>query len=145
MNFKQRCCAFWKELRDRYDWVIAIDGAFQKNPNSRAKAGIGGVIRSNVGDLEYIFSGPSDVSHASEAEKEACMHVIKVLSGKSISNIKIVICSDSVETIKYMERQKYEVDLNVVHNLGFIAVIDQVNFKVINRAYNYEADGLAKD
>lgn len=145
LSYKQQCDKFWEDLRSRYDWVIAVDGAVQKKSNSQAKAGIGGTIRSKQGNLEYIFSGASKVQNALDAEKEACMHIINILAGKAINTFRVVICSDSIETITYLDHLKYEIGINSASNLAFYSVLDQVDFKEISRSFNSEADGLAKE
>ncbi|XP_017252064.1 uncharacterized protein LOC108222689 [Daucus carota subsp. sativus] len=144
LSFKQQCVVFWESLRRKYDLIVAIDGAVSKKSASTSHAGIGGVIKNKDGALIYVFSGPSSASHAFEAEKEACMHVVNSMAGKFPNTFKIVICSDSVETIKYMEDLKYEAVINNNGRHGCMEVLFQSDFRAINRRVNFEADGLAK-
>lgn len=93
----------------------------------------------------YVFSGPSNAVHALEAEKEACMHVLNILVGKICEGIRVLICSDSIETVSYVESLRYDPGENREIIIDIISVLGRVEFRVINRRFNMEADGLAKE
>ena len=135
---------FWESLWNRYDWVVAVDGAFTKHKSPHAQAGIGGVIKSSGGNMEYVFSGPSKANQALDAEKEACLHVLCVLSKKMHEDFKVVICSDSAETISYLEGLRYDQAASRELPSDIISALKKVDFKYVNRRLNIEADGLAK-
>ncbi|WOH04087.1 hypothetical protein DCAR_0623493 [Daucus carota subsp. sativus] len=135
---------FWESLWSRYDWVVAVDGAFTKHKSPNAQAGIGGVIKSSGGNMEYVFSGPSKANQALDAEKEACLHVLGVLAKKMHEDFKVVICSDSAETISYLEGLRYDQAASRELPSDIISASEKVVFKYVSRRLNIEADGLAK-
>ncbi|XP_017256437.1 uncharacterized protein LOC108225996 [Daucus carota subsp. sativus] len=138
--------SFWDSLFAKYDWVVATDGAVTKASPSLAKAGIGGVIKSKEG-LLYVFSGPSLASYAAEAEKEACMFIMSKLVGKFETGLKVVICMDSVELFNNLDHIKHANGsfYQELVPVEIMQVIMQADFRVINRKFNIEADGLAKE
>ncbi|WOH08313.1 hypothetical protein DCAR_0727751 [Daucus carota subsp. sativus] len=148
--FKHKYDEFWESIKRRYDWVAMVDGAFHKNSNNTdAKAGVGGMIKSRNGIHDYIFSGPACVKNALDAELEACMHVLRVLYENLKEFLKeeesIVICSDSMEAVNYMNKLRCGHDVIGLVPTCIINFLVRVDFKHINRRFNLEADGLAKE
>ena len=94
--------------------------------------------------MDYSFSGPSGKIEIFEVEVEACVHVMHKLSGMIRDGSRALICSDSVEAIKFLLSLKFDsVDNNLVP-ADIIQVLKLVDLKAINRKFNLQADGLAK-
>ena len=135
---------FWSRWLSKYDKVAAVDGAMHKSSGCYVKAGIGGVIRSAEGLVEYMFSGPSRKQHIFEVELEACIHVLSTMSRAIENGCKILICSDSAETVKFLHGLKFESDDSNLVPHEIIQMLKVVDIKAVNKFFNLEADGLAK-
>ncbi|XP_017239669.1 uncharacterized protein LOC108212453 [Daucus carota subsp. sativus] len=145
LSLVHQCDSFWREVRSSYDWVAATDGAVSRLKNMQPKSGIGGVIRSKEGRLEFIFSGPSNAGSVFDVELEACMHVVSKLKGKIQEGFKIIVCSDSTEVVNHMNKLKNSVEEADERQSDITQLVKSVTFKAISRKFNGEADGLAKE
>lgn len=72
--------------------VASIDGSWSQK---RLREGIGRIIKNKLGQIVFLFSGPTLAQDSFHSEIEALCHVIRIHSLSSLAKLRMVICSDS--------------------------------------------------
>lgn len=132
-------------LTKEYEFIAFVDGAWKKKYENKAKGGIGGFIM--LGDMrqKFVFSGPSHRINSQLVEIEAFVFACQVCQ-KYWPGRKCIICSDAKKVVESFTKSKCgiqnsQVDLDFSwFNIDFT----DIWACSINRAWNLEADHLAK-
>ncbi|WOH03522.1 hypothetical protein DCAR_0622921 [Daucus carota subsp. sativus] len=144
-HFK-RTLGFWQFRVDNYDFVCAVDGAFGSQGEVSPKGGIGGYILNNRKEKILIFSGPVRAKSALQVETEGILQMLRWIFSLGLSKNRVLICTDSTESINIFNKGYAKVfplrecNLDFQHLIGFNIFIQFVPSEI-----NEEADLLAKN
>lgn len=113
-----------------YDLVGYTDGSLVPGPNDNFTAGMGGVLYNAKRKIVFLFSGPTRVKSPLQAEKEACVFMIKSLhTNRLITGQKIMLITDSYWLKKEMEYILLETSQFV--DISFSLSISQCDREII--------------
>lgn len=121
-----------------------MDGSWH-NKNGINKAGVGGYIKNNTGELIFIFSGPSLATTLLMAETHALVYMIENISSRINKSNKVLIHTDSYTLWDTVI--KFRTGLTTTSLVGLYNLIKDnghIKIEYINRLYTVGADDLAK-
>lgn len=85
----------YKEISEKAYQIAFADGSVTTKKFGRTISGIGGLIKNSMGNLLYIFSGPSSTISVLDTELAAINHILWVIQEKPRQFWNVTICSDS--------------------------------------------------
>ncbi|KAL1815403.1 hypothetical protein ACET3Z_017977 [Daucus carota] len=88
---------FWHFKYVSFDFVCAVDGAWELDFRGFPRGGIGGNIKNKSGKLQVTFSGPVTAITSLEAEILSVKFAVDWLIEEGLGSSRSVICSDSIE------------------------------------------------
>lgn len=98
IHFK-RSHLFWSHLKEAYDYICMVDGAWNKRYDGSIGGGIGGKIIQNTGKTVLIFSGIIEAWNIHETEVAAVIFMLRALLLKNLNTKRVVVCTDSTVAI----------------------------------------------
>lgn len=107
---------------------------------------MGGTVKNKSEFAIYTFSGPANVSSNVQAETEAILHVLSIVSKMNISKGRVVICSDSTEAISVTSKGLEAHLSDKIPPQEVKSLLESyVYLQFVPRELNEDADSLAKD
>lgn len=87
-----------------------VDGSWKEdklsNGNSLVSAGIGGYLVDSNKLVKYMFSGLTEAWCPLEAERNAVLHLYKVVKFSPFGKSKSIICTDNLSLVDKFKRER---------------------------------------
>ncbi|KAK1377085.1 Chlororespiratory reduction 4 [Heracleum sosnowskyi] len=121
-----------------------IDGAWHCDKDQQIRAGIGGYLKDNQGNLLFFFSGPSTAKTAFDCEYEAMIFLVKSICHSPWRLSRCLIYTDSAELVGNLQNVKFNFLRKEEDDIQYFLSTSKFEFKKVDRILNWEADKRAK-
>lgn len=133
-----------RDIKSLWDYYSFVDGSWNRTRDA-IKTGIGGYIKHNKEDLQFIFSGPTAAEDPLQAETNAMVVVLNEIHSKISFDKRVIVHTDSFILCRNLQFYKAGIATIVPYAENLSRdLLQHVTKTHIKRLYNKGADYLAK-
>lgn len=135
---------FLNHLRNSRDYFGFTDGSW-KITNGVIKAGIGGYLEKNTGDICFLYSGNTIATNPLQAETNSLVFLLQQIVKKINYGMNVVVFTDSKELWSRIHKYRAgHIDCVQFAEGVELNLYNHINVEYVERKHSLGADYLAK-